>query len=576
MTIKSIQELSANNIIKGPILNIKPDDVVATLKKHVEEKGVTAFLLNGEEKSVILADDIYDYDNDVCVSSILKKNIIPVQATASLEDIISLLSSLNNDSVILVEEDNKPEGVILASDVTLLLWECLKITESKLKSVMDSVNEAITIIDDKDNVVGWNYKAEELYGIKSSEILGQKISSYFTNLVVTEARALDKKYKDKYHQSSDDTHVLINATPIKIGADVVGSVSSERDITETVYLHRELTKASSQVKKLEKAISKISSPKDPFAKIIGQSKKLKDAINMARRVASTNASVLIRGESGTGKELFAEAIHQESSRKDKPFVVVNCGAIPATLFESEFFGYSAGAFTGADKKGKPGKFELANNGTIFLDEIGELQLDMQVKLLRVLQNKIFYRVGGREPIHIDVRVIAATNRDLEKMIAEGTFRKDLYYRLNVVSLDIPPLKERKEDIADLVSIFLKEFSYLYDKEVLDVPSDIMSLLINYSWPGNVRELRNVVERIVILVEDGMVKREYLPEEIKNPKPPLNIEGPASLIEETERTERLIIMKTLEENAGNKSKTAKALGIPRSTLYYKLKTLKIDH
>jgi len=577
MAVVSIQDITASNIMKGPIITVAVDITVKKLQKEFEENEYIAALVKGEEIGLILREKILSLVKNQCdmaVSEIMIKNVLPVQATAALEDIISLIDVLGENGILLVEDEQGPKGIIVLKDIVPVLWDKIKVTEGVLKAVLETVNEAITIIDNNDNVIGWNYKAQSLYNIKSSEILGKKIKSFFTNLVVTEARQSLKRYKDAYHQPCHDTHVLINAKPIRVADGLVGSVSSERDITETVYLHRELTKASSQVRKLEKAMSKIGENQNPFSKIIGKSKKLQNAISMAKRVAITNASVLIRGESGTGKELFAEAIHQESNRKDKPFVVINCGAIPATLFESELFGYSGGAFTGADKKGKPGKFELAHNGTIFLDEIGEMQPDMQVKLLRVLQNKIFYRVGGREPVHIDVRVIAATNRVLEEMIAEGLFRKDLYYRLNVVSLDIASLRERREDIADMVSIFVKEFCSLYSKESLDISSDIMTILLNYSWPGNVRELRNVVERLVILADDGIVKREHLPEEIKDHKIIQKNDFASSLIEETERTERQMILKRLEDFQGNKSKTAEALGIPRSTLYYKLKMLKI--
>ena len=577
MALVSVQDITASNLMKGPVMTVTADVKVEELQKQFKQNIWAAALVTGEEMGLIPREEIVSFAKSqygLSVTEIMTKNVLPVQATAALEDIISLIGVLGENGIILVENEQKPEGIIILKDIMPMLWDKVKTTEGILKAVLETVNEAITIIDNDDNVVGWNCKAQSLYNIKSGEILGKKINSFFTNLVVTEARQSSKSYKDAYHQPCHDTHVLINANPITVDEGMVGSISSERDITETVYLHRELTKASSQVRKLEKAMSKIEGDQNPFSKIIGKSKKLQDAISMAKRVAVTNASVLIRGESGTGKELFAEAIHQESNRKDKPFIVINCGAIPATLFESELFGYSGGAFTGADKKGKPGKFELAHNGTIFLDEIGEMQLDMQVKLLRVLQNKVFYKVGGREPVHIDVRILAATNRPLEEMIAEGLFRKDLYYRLNVVSLDIAPLRERREDIADMVSIFVKEFCFLYSKEPLNISSDIMTILLNYSWPGNVRELRNVVERFVILADDGVVKREHLPEEIKGHKIVSQNEFASSLMEETERAERQMILKRLEDFQGNKSKTAKALGIPRSTLYYKLKILNI--
>lgn len=579
MSKRSYQGLTALAVAENPVHSVTPDMPVAEACRLVAEQGLAGLLvlIDGTLGGVItrVRFNRLHLAADLSLDKLMSNNFIEVQPTSRVTDLVTLIDQ-DPERILLVRgPEGEYAGIITAGTLVTRLGEQLEKVECELEAVLDTVNEAITIIDRTETVIGWNQRAQKLYNIQPEEIIGKKIGQFFDNLVVTKACKEQRKVRDSYHQPGYGTHVLINASPIIAGGQVIGSVSSERDITETVYLHRELSKASSQVRQLEKEIFKMNGEKDPFYKIKGNSKKLLETINMARRVATTNAAVLIRGESGTGKELFAEAIHQQSSRRANPFIVINCGAIPPTLFESELFGYQAGAFTGADRKGKPGKFELANGGTIFLDEIGELQPEMQVKLLRVLQNKMFYRVGGSEPIHVDVRVIAATHRDLEEMIARGSFREDLYYRLNVVSLEIPALKDRKEDIPELVNLFVQEFALLHGRGNLKIGTDVISALLNYSWPGNIRELRNVVERLVILADGDLVRKEHLPESIRlcRQQPKLESLG-TSLVEETERTERQLILKTLDEVGGNKSRAAKVLGIPRSTLYYKMKILGI--
>lgn len=478
--------------------------------------------------------------------------------------------------IVVTGPDGKPAGIIEYRDLARRLWERLMLSEHRLAAVVDTVNEAITIIDRDEKVVCWNRRAEKLYNIPAREIVGRPIRSFFTDLVATRVLEENREVRNSYHQPCRDTHVLINAGPIRVGELLVGSISAERDVTELVNLHQDLSRANTQVRMLEKEIKNMNGNRDPFKKILGHSRRLAESVAMARRVAGTSASVLIRGESGTGKDLFAEAIHRESDRRDKPFVVINCGAIPPTLFESELFGYQGGAFTGADRKGKPGKFEVADGGTIFLDEIGEIPPDMQVKLLRAIQQNMFYRVGGNEPIKVDVRIIAATHRNLEEMLTQRQFREDLYYRLNVVSLELPPLRERKEDIPELVYTFINEFAGQHKRGISRVAPEVMSVLLDYSWPGNVRELRNILERLVILADGDTIKVEHLPETLKKQaRGTPEQETAGTLPDLTRRTEREIIARALQQARGNKARAAKTLGIPRSTLYYRLKALKLE-
>ncbi|ATW25028.1 sigma-54 interaction domain-containing protein [Candidatus Formimonas warabiya] len=575
------ETLKIEDLIYQPVALIDPEQSPEVLRFNIREKQLAAMLWPSPDSSwnVVLASEFLKLEDRGKIGDLAVKGF-PVPVDTPLAKVIDLIRSFPGQLGVLIDKMGFPLGVIEAGRMLSLLWEQMLHLECSVTTLMDTVNEAITMIDQQNVVVGWNKRAEELYRIPAHTIVGQEINRFFSSLVVTHVISKDvmkkKGVRNDYHQPIPGTHVLINASPIVYQDQVLGSVCSERDITETVSLHNELSKASSEVRQLKNEITKIHRPNDAFQKIVGHSKKLRDSISLAQRVANTNVAVLIRGESGTGKELFAEAIHNESSRRNKPFVVINCGAIPAALFESELFGYQSGAFTGADRKGRPGKFEIAHQGTIFLDEIGEMPLDLQVKLLRVLQNKRFYKVGGSDPIDVDVRVIAATHRDLEQMINDGLFREDLYYRINVVSLEIPPLRQRKEDIPELIYLFIREFCLQQNRDMVQIAPEVMTTLLNYPWPGNIRELRNVVERMVILAEDKMILQDHLPSSMKLKRFTAGeiASTESTLTDITDRTEKEIILQALEEAGGDKSKAAKRLGIPRSTLYYKMKKLDI--
>jgi len=300
-----------------------------------------------------------------------------------------------------------------------------------------------------------------------------------------------------------------------------------------------------------------------FEDIIAKSSKMQRLIEVIKIVAKTNATVLITGESGTGKELVARAIHSQSHRPNKPFVAVSCAALPESLLESELFGHEKGSFTGAYVQ-KKGKFEFANGGTLFLDEIGEMSANIQVHLLRVLEEKEFTRVGGNEPIKVDVRVISATNKDLRRAIANGQFREDLYYRLNVVAIELPPLRERKEDIPLLAQHFLRKFALDNQKNIIDFSPEAIKFLLDYDWPGNIRELENAIERAVVLSKANSITIADLPHEN------LSLTGSASIGKNIKEVEKNHIINVLCETSGNYSEAARILGISRMTLYNKVK------
>lgn len=313
-----------------------------------------------------------------------------------------------------------------------------------------------------------------------------------------------------------------------------------------------------------------------FENIIGKNRKMQDLFELVRDIAKTNSTVLIRGESGTGKELIANAIHFNSDRIEKPFVKVNCAVLAENLLESELFGHVKGAFTGAIKD-KVGRFELAHGGTIFLDEIGDISPNMQLKLLRVLQEGEFERVGGNETKKVDVRILAATNRNLEEAMKSGHFRQDLYYRLNVIPLDVPPLRERKDDIPLLVAYFLDKFNADFKKNITAVDDEAMSYLQSYEWPGNIRELENLMERGIVLNKSGILKVKDFPIFVSQneAEEEININVSNDLTEVVDSYEKKIILKALRENNFNKLRTAEKLGIHRSTFMSKLKKYEIN-
>lgn len=307
--------------------------------------------------------------------------------------------------------------------------------------------------------------------------------------------------------------------------------------------------------------------------LMGKSSKISELLNVAKRVAGTNATILLRGESGSGKELVAHAIHQASQRADKPFIAVNCGALPDTLLETELFGHEKGAFTGAISR-KLGRFELANGGTIFLDEIGDTSLPMQVKMMRVLQEKEFERVGGTRKLTVDVRVIAATNQNLEEKMKQGTFREDLYYRLNVITIHVPPLRERVVDIPILAEHFLRRYSFETNRKIKDFTDDAINAIIEYGWPGNVRELENAIEHAVILSSDDIIQLEDLPRHIYQ-KAEEDTSYTMSLEDAQKGFKRELILKALQQTNGNRTQAAKLLKIQRTYLSRLIKELEIN-
>lgn len=430
-----------------------------------------------------------------------------------------------------------------------------ELKSSDARFILDSVADGVFAVDRDWRITYFNKAAERITGFSREEAMGQHCYNIFRASCCQEGCVLRQSMEtgrditglriDILDRSNKEKPISVSTAVLKDSSgDVTGGVEIFRDISVVEELRREIKKTYR------------------FRDMVSKNHRMQEIFSLIPDVAASRASVLIQGPTGSGKELLARAIHFESARADNPFVKVNCGALPDTLLESELFGHVAGAFTDA-KASRKGRFELADGGTIFLDEIGDVSPAMQVRLLRVLQEGAFEPVGSSESIAVDVRVISATHRDLKELAAGGGFRDDLFYRINTVVLNIPPLRERLEDLPLLVEEFLDKFNSLTGKSVRSVSPATMEILMGHEWPGNIRELEHVIEHAFVLVKGETVRPEHLP-------PGLRADGPASLLAPIERSERSAILDALEENAFDRAKTSQQLGISRTTLWRKMK------
>ncbi len=442
----------------------------------------------------------------------------------------------------------------------------LKQIISKVELVLDHIYEGVVIADSEYRVIYANDANQRITGLDNNNILGKKIEDVVPMSSMAEViRTGKEKLRTKTLVGSK--YIISNIVPIFDGAEIIGCISVFMDITEIEALNNKLKQAEARISRLSKQLYGIWES-DEF--VTGRSPLIKKVFFIAQKASAINSNVLITGESGTGKEVLARFIHNSGCGSKNPFVAVNCAAIPETLLESELFGYEAGAFTGASSRGRAGLFEQANGGTIFLDEIGDLPLSIQVKFLRVLQDKAVQRLGGSSRTRLEVRVIAATNRPLEKMVEEKTFREDLYYRLNVIQINVPSLRERKEDIHLFIKFFLEKLSGDMGIKCPRVAPDALKMLLSYDYPGNIRELGNILERCIVMDEDGVIDAKDLPELIDKytKKYGLNIgEGQEWLT--LKQMEKILLKKALLVYP-QKRKAAESLGISRATLYRKMR------
>jgi len=428
--------------------------------------------------------------------------------------------------------------------------------------ILNSIADGVFTTDNEGKITFINKAGEEITGFSSKEAVGRYCFDVFRADICQTRCALKETLKTKKEIINLPATILKKGgqkVPISISTavlknekgQIIGGVETFRDLSTIEELKKEL------------------SQKYTLGDIISKNHLIHDIFNILPNVAESDSSVLIQGASGTGKELFAKAIHHLSRRKDKPFIKVNCGALPDTLLESELFGYVKGAFTDA-KKDKPGRFAIANGGTIFLDEVGDMSPALQVKLLRVLQEKEYEPLGSNSPRKTDVRIIAATNKDLSRLVNEGKFRDDLFYRLNVVKIELPPLSQRREDIPLLIDAFIQKFNAKMGKQITGLSDQAFRLLLKYDFPGNVRELENIIEHAFVLCDGNKIDVDCLPKEVIMKEEKKDSTTPLEEPPPFKKAEAEIVKKILEKNKGNRIKTAHELGISRATLWRKIK------
>lgn len=429
-------------------------------------------------------------------------------------------------------------------------------------AILESISDGVFTVDENFIITSFNRAAEKITGINKAEAIGMICSDVFKSSMCEADCALRQTIKNKkpiINKTAFIVDVYGNKIPVSVSTavlrdennNIIGGAETFRDLSEIEALRKEL------------------SGKCKIGDFLSNSQSMCGVLELAKAVADSPSSVLIEGETGTGKEVLARAIHEQSPRKNAPFIAINCGALPDNLLESELFGYKKGAFTGAQKD-KLGRFALADKGTIFLDEIGEISPAMQVKLLRVLQEKTFEPLGAIKSEKTDVRIIAATNKNLKEMVDKQEFRQDFFYRINVVSLKIPPLRERKDDIPVLADSFVKKLNHIQNRNIKGITPQAYSALMTHDWPGNVRELENIIERAFVLCRNELISIKHLPFSQDNfSNENLSV---SNIKKATQENEKKVILTTLEKNNYNRTKTAKELGIHKTTFYRKIQKL----
>jgi PAS domain S-box-containing protein len=570
---------SARSRLLDLILNATHDAIVA-----IDAEG-RVFVFNPSAEKILgmkAADTLGKHVRDVIATTRLDQVLESGEAELNKRQSVGAREIITNRVPVRDEKGNVVGAVAVFRDLTEVQTLAGEITnlreiQSFLEAIIGATQDAISVADADGKGLMINQAYTRLTGLTEKDVIGKPANVDIAegpsmHMQVLRTRQPVKNVPMKVGPLRRE--VVVSVDPVFVGDELKGSVGVIRDVSEIIRLTEELDQVKKMVRRLE--------AKYTFDEVVSVNPLVSQAVEQAKRVAATSATVLLRGESGTGKELFAHAIHSASSRRNKPFVRVNCAALSESLLESELFGYVDGAFTGARRGGRKGLFEEAEGGSLFMDEVGVMNLALQANLLRVLQEKEIVRVGDSKPTPVDVRVIAATNVPLEQLVAEGRFREDLYYRLNVIPIFIPPLRQRVEDLPSLCDQLLKKLNQEYGRSVVRVSPEVMDVFRRYRWPGNVRELENILGRSMMNMgfQDDVILLEHLPpislegdraermREAAEPRPEdVSLRG--GLRETVERAEKAALKNALLRAGNNKTKAARLLGISIRSLYNKI-------
>lgn len=544
-----------------------------SLLKNVDKSSAFGYSLK-ENKSFIIENPKIDSICQNCASKAFCKEFAEVCSPICYDEeilgVIGLVALCNKQKQELISNKKelmiflKKMGELISSKIkSLKQADELEREKNKLEILLNTIDKAVISTNKDGKIEKFNDRFIKMFKINSEKELENKyIYEILTFLKKENINIKERERKYFYNKNKEYLNGIYTKIPLVFNNVLYGFVFDFIDSSSTIKDFNEITLKDQYIR---------------FEDIIGSSESLNQIKNRALIASKSNSTLLINGESGTGKELFARAIHYASKRKDEAFITVNCGAIPDNLLESELFGYEEGAFTGAKKAGKLGKFEISNKGTIFLDEIGDMNLNLQVKLLRVIQEREIEKIGSNQKIKIDVRIICATNKNLEEMVLKNEFREDLYYRLNVIPLLVPPLRERKDDIILLIDYFIKKHKEFINKNVIGFDEESKIFLKNYSWPGNVRELENTVEYCLNMTNDSLIKLKDLPSRLLNKKIKKIEEKNIRIrpIKELERQEIIKAFKYFKGIKNNKELICKELKISRASLYRKIKEYQIN-
>lgn len=580
-----LQDIKVKHALRKEICLIYEDEDINNLNElMLLKKQEEVLVVNGKKglEGIITRNDLAKFlakgiDRKTEVKNIMTKDIVTLSPEIPLLEAKVRMRLLDISRVPILDEKGELMGIITAQSICDAFSSQLKKAVDFQELVLDQVKSAICIIDDQGEILSYNKAFEELF--RPSRVIKPGLNQFLPATLAQKLRHGERPLQDIYFESKDRRRFTLRNSFFHIDDDLKGTVLIIEEISGVIDLLSELDKTSYKLSYLEKQLDNLKEQESSFGVLESKNPDTIKAIDRAKKISSAKAPVVLIGECGAGKGTFAGAIHDNGERRAHPMIKVSCGTIPAELLETEVFGSEEVKPTstgGSGRHGKIGLIELADKGTIFFEELEELPIEIQTKLLDFLRHSAFVRVGGNEPVKADVRIMAASAKSLPVLVEEGKLSKDLYYGVRAVTIDIPPLRERSEDIIPLANRFIREYQDQYGKKVDHVDTLVLKTFLDYPWPGNVRELKNVVERMVLLSEDGDILEDHLPKYMKEKdSPSVSFAHFDDLEKASDVAEKQVIAETLKRCSFNKTKTAEALSISRSTLYNKMRQYGLD-